>query len=736
MFRDIDQPRQSDSSLQLHQQPIFTAHAAPEPGRGPESLPPALTLSQILWKGKALIGAAVLLGLLGGGAAIYLTKPEYRAHTSLLLEGFNDQAIGSVNPVSPLPASAVDYLQNEVKVLESDTLARRVAERLGPDVSVIAGKPGRTLTDQQQVHAIEKALTVRTGVQSEVMEVFFDAPDPALAARGANAVTAAFVSLSQEARSQLVLDTTQWLNHQASDLKTKLDRLNRQLQDFTASNGLVLAGPQGTPAEERARQLEDEYTRAQADRAAKQARYEAVTATPNVTPETAGNSPMTQYETDLQNMRKQLADLSTMYQPDNYRITRLKAQIAATEAAINNEQTSIRDRMRNDYLAAQSLERSLAGSLDSQVAKVQQQTQKSLQYNALKTEVDATQKLYDSVLEKAKDAGAESSLRITNIRVIDSAAAPPRPYAPNPLFDLAIGFGIGTLGGVALVLFGTGAARIRDPGEITAHAIPELGVIPSANREIAETRALLTARDAALVRTEPSILWESLRAVLLSILFRAQETDSRPFNGPGATGRVLVVSSVEMMEGKTTVVTSLGVASAQHKRKVLLIDADLRRPRLHERFGVPNERGLTDILLRAGRGELPDKLALDTFITQTRVPNLSLLTAGPVDKNSADLLYSPALNSVLQLLARQFELVFIDTPPLAMYPEARVLGRTSHGMVMVVRANTRSGEELQGIYQKLIADRIPMLGTVLNDWKMGRTQARAYSRYYSHYQQA
>lgn len=736
MFRDIDQPRQSDSSLQLHQQPIFTAHAAPEPGRGPESLPPALTLSQLLWKGKALIAAAVVLGLLGGGAAIYLTKPVYRAHTSLLLEGFNDQAIGSVNPVSPLPASAVDYLQNEVKVLESDTLARRVAERLGPDVSVIAGKPGRTLTDQQQVHAIEKALTVRTGVQSEVMEVFFDAPDPALAARGANAVTAAFVSLSQEARSQLVLDTTQWLNHQASDLKTKLDRLNRQLQDFTASNGLVLAGPQGTPAEERARQLEDEYTRAQADRAAKQARYEAVTATPNVTPETAGNSPMTQYETDLQNLRKQLADLSTMYQPDNYRITRLKAQIAATEAAINNEQTSIRDRMRNDYLAAQSLERSLAGSLDSQVAKVQQQTQKSLQYNALKTEVDATQKLYDSVLEKAKDAGAESSLRITNIRVIDSAAAPPRPYAPNPLFDLAIGFGIGTLGGVALVLFGTGAARIRDPGEITAHAIPELGVIPSANREIAETRALLTARDAALVRTEPSILWESLRAVLLSILFRAQETDSRPFNGPGATGRVLVVSSVEMMEGKTTVVTSLGVASAQHKRKVLLIDADLRRPRLHERFGVPNERGLTDILLRAGRGELPDKLALDTFITQTRVPNLSLLTAGPVDKNSADLLYSPALNSVLQLLARQFELVFIDTPPLAMYPEARVLGRTSHGMVMVVRANTRSGEELQGIYQKLIADRIPMLGTVLNDWKMGRTQARAYSRYYSHYQQA
>lgn len=705
---------------------------APLEMRGAE-LSSAPTLTQILWKGRLIIAAAAVIGLLGGVGAVLLTKRVYRAHTSLLLEGFNEQAMGSVNPVSPLPASAVDYLQNEVKVLQSDTLARRVAKQLGSDAAVIAGKPGKTLNDDQQVRAIAKAISVRTGMQSEVMEIFFDAPDPAIAARGANAITTEFINMSREARWQLVQDTTEWLNRQAADLKTRLDGLNRRMQDFTASTGLILGGPQGTPVEDRARQLQDAYTRAQADRAAKQARYEAVTGSSNETTEGVGSSPIQQYQTDLQNMRKQLADLRTMYQPDNYRITRLEAQVAATEAAIKNEQGSIRERMRNDYLAAASLERMLAGNLQSELAKVQQQTQRDLQYSVLKNEVDTTQKLYDSVLEKAKEAGAESSLRVTNIRVIDAAMPPPRPYAPSIPFDLALGLGFGTIGGAGLVLFGTGSGRIRHPGDMTALAVPELGVVPHASRQLSDAGAALVVADASAQKPESSLVWESLRAVLISILFRAQESESQ-FGTTGARGRVLVISSVEMAEGKTTVVTSLGIASAQHQRKVLLIDADFRRPRLHERFGIPNDRGLADLLMNAESAELSDRLALDTFITRTSVPGLSVMTAGPTAKGAANLLYSSGFKPVLQRLARHFDLIFIDTPPLAMYPEARVLGRMSHGMVMVVRANTRSGTEMQGVYQKLVEDRIPVLGTVLNHWKMGRTQARAYSRYYSHYQ--
>ena len=709
---------------------VAPVYAVPDFSRNVDPQSALPTFGAVLWKGKYRVAAAAVCGLLLGAAAAYLTKPVYRARTSLLLEGFNEQAMGSVTPVSPLAASPGDYLQNEVKVLESDTLANRLARQLGSTLLERPGAPQLDLTPEQLMHRLEKAITVRTGIQSQVMEVYFDAPTADLAAKGANAVTGEFINLNREARNQLVQDTTEWLNKQAAELKGKLDNLNRQLEGFTASSGLILAGPQGTPVEDRARQLQDALTRAQADRAAKQAQYESATSGQgDVSLDSSG--PIQQYETDLEKLKTQVADLKTIYQPDNYRVTRLQAQIATTEAAIRNERAAQRERLKNQYLAAQSLERMLSSSLGTQLAKVQQQTQRQLQYNALKNDVDTTQKLYDSVLERAKDAGAESSLRVTNIRVIDAAVPPPLPYSPNLPLDLAFGLAAGALGGVALVMLGTRSGKVRRPGELTSLCVPELGAVPSASKELAASRKGLIARDALPVDTESSLLWESFRAVLISILFRA---DGKCRPGAEGDGRVLVVSSLDMMEGKTTIVTNLGMASAQHQRDVLLVDADLRRPRLHERFALPNETGLVDILQRSAERGLPADFDPETYAQKTHIPHLSVMTAGPADKGSANLLFTPDLDLVLERLARHYDLIFIDTPPLAMYPEARVMGRVSDGVVMVVRSNTRSREELQTVYQKLVDDRIPVLGTILNDWKIDRGQARAYSKYYSHYQ--
>lgn len=709
--------------------PVYTV---PEYSRSVDAQSALPTFGSVLWKGKYRVAAAALCGLLLGAAAAYLTKPVYRARTSLLLEGFNEQAMGSVTPVSPLAATPSDYLQNEVKVLESDTLANRLVQQNGAALLERPGAPPLDLTPDQLMHRIEKAITVRTGMESQVMEVYFDAPTAALAAKGANDVTSDFIELNREARNQLVQDTTEWLNKQAAELKGKVQALNRQLQSFTSSSGLILASAQGTPVEDRARQLQDAYTKAQADRAAKQAQYEAATSGQgDVSLQNSG--PIQQYEADLEKLETQVADLKTIYQPDNYRVTRVEAQITATEAAIRNERAAQLARMKADYLAALSTERMLSGSLQTQLAKVQQQTQRQLQYDALKNDVDTTQKLYDSVLERAKDAGAESSLRVTNIRVIDAAAPPPLPYSPDWPLDLAAGLGVGALGGVALVLLGTRSGKVRRPGELNSLCVPELGAVPSASKELAASRKGLIAKDALPNDTESSLLWESFRAVLISILFRS---DAGCRTGEEGNGRVLVVSSLDMMEGKTTIVTNLGMASAQHQRKVLLVDADLRRPRLHERFGLANETGMVDLLQRAAGRGLPDDFDPESYAQRTHIPNLSVMTAGPADKGAANLLFTPDLDVVLDRLARHYDLIFVDTPPLAMYPEARVMGRVSDGVVMVVRSNTRSREELQTVYQKLVDDRIPVLGTILNDWKIDRGQARAYSRYYSHYQQS
>jgi succinoglycan biosynthesis transport protein ExoP len=707
---------------------------------GSAGIPPASaipTLTGILWRGKLAIAIFAVCGLLAGAMVALLTKPIYRARTSLLLEGFNEAATRAVTAVSPLPASAVDYLQNEVKVVESDSLARRVAAQLGPMLDGIPGDPDtKPLTEEQRIRKIHSSLKVQTGMQSQVMELFFDAPDPVFAAKGVNTITNQLVAVNREARSQLVQDTTEWLNAQAAQLKAKLDDSNHKLQEYSARNGIVLTGNLGTPMDDRARQLEDQLTRAEADRANKQSRYEAATSAQGEIPsDMLDSGPMRQYQTDLQTMQRKLADFRTMYTPENNRITSLEAQVKETEAAIQRERAAVIARLRNDYLSAAALERMLSKSSAEQLGKVQQQTGKMLQYNALKNEVDTNQRLYDSVLERAKDAGAASSLRTTNIRVIDPGTPPTLPYVPNIPLNLALGLALGTLGGASFVLMRTRSSKIRQPGELTMLSVPELGAVPSASKELAIARPDSPAADENRKKFEASLLWESFRAVLTSILFRAETAPK-----PGiSSGRVLVVTSLDMMEGKTTVVTNLGIASARHNHNVLLVDADLRRPRLHERFGLSNDTGLTDLLrngdLLDSHYSSPEELMRATSLVHpTRIPHLWVLTSGPTDSDTTNLLYSANLSAMLQKLGDCFDLVFVDTPPMVMYPEARVLGRVSDGVVMVVRANTRSREELRSAYQKLIEDGSSVLGTILNDWKAGRDQTRSYSRYYRHYQ--
>jgi capsular exopolysaccharide synthesis family protein len=193
-------------------------------------------------------------------------------------------------------------------------------------------------------------------------------------------------------------------------------------------------------------------------------------------------------------------------------------------------------------------------------------------------------------------------------------------------------------------------------------------------------------------------------------------------------GRILVVTSLDMMEGKTTILTNLGVVAAERRQRVLLIDADLRRPRLHEVFQLPNEYGLTDALNRPA-----DVLRLSDLVQPTTTPGLWVLTSGPVNEASSIQMHTRDLHPLLERCRREYDFVLIDTPPLMLYSDARILGRQSDGVVMVVRANTRSHEELRSAYSRMQQDQVPVLGTILNDWKMDVDQSRAYGRYRDHY---
>lgn len=713
-------------------------------------------LTTPLWRGRKTIAAAAGFGLLLGAAASLLMPTIYRARTSVQLEGINNDRLIRITASIP-NASAESYVQNQVKVLESDTLAERVADSLGTPTKTtddsakarILGQVKEHLSflrarqpseEEKRIKAVKDALTVRTSLQSQVIELFFDAEDPHQAARGANAASAAFVSLNRDAREQLVRDTTEWLNKQAVELKASIEKSNRNLQDFARSSGLILAGPEGTLAQQRTLQTQEALARAQADRAAKQSRYETAKAKgSDLFADALATGPFRQYQVELGNMRQELAQLNTLYTPTNYKVERLQARIAETERAMEEERRAVLARIGNEYTAAAQLEKMLADSHSRQLRTAVKEMADDRQYSTLKSEIDTTQKLYETVLQKAKEAGAESALASTNIRVIDPAKVPSTPHSPRVPLNMAIGFALGSLGGIGLVLVSERSGRVRRPGDLERLDIPELGVIPSA----IDVRALeypsksltlfrQSRSDVGLVARDfgNSILSESFRGVMTSILLGDSRRGPKS-RGMRAAGRVLVITSVDMMEGKTTILTNLGVVAAQRKQRVLLIDADLRRPRLHDIFDLPNNRGLTDELLRS---ETADHLPIELLIQQTTTPGLSVLTSGPVDDESETMLHSADLRGLLQHCRADFDLILVDTPPLMLYADARVLGRMSDGIVMVVRANRSSQEELRAAYERLRQDQTPVLGTILNDWKMDPGQTRAYGRYGNHYQ--
>ncbi|HTD42636.1 MAG TPA: polysaccharide biosynthesis tyrosine autokinase [Bryobacteraceae bacterium] len=713
-----------------------------------------------LWRGKMTIIGVAMVGLLIGLGISFLIPPTYRARTSMQIDGFNnDQFSREINPISSLPNSTPEnYVQNEVKLIESDTLAKRVADKLGISGQEPAGpmsalveqlrnqfsflRPASTTEEERRIKIVQKALSVRTSLQSQVLELFYDAPDPDLAARGANVAASEFVNLNREARYQLAQDTTDWLNKQAADLRATLDASNRHLQAFARSSGLVFAGKQSTLAEDQMRQTQDSLAKAEADRANRQSRYEAAVANPAalMSDTLVAGSPLRQYQENLQKMREDLAQLKTMYTPTNYKVERVQAQINEAEQMIEKERNQTVDRLRTEYLAAAGLERLLSASQNTQLKTVEQQMDKERRYEVEKSEIDATQRLYESMLQKVKEAGAASALRTTNVRMIDAASVPSLPYSPNYPLNMALGFAVGSLGGIGLVLMRAGSRKVRQPGESTQLDIPELGVIPSAKDAYVLDRAGRSligfkgrARELGLVTSDQnhSVLAESFRATLTSVMFGAG-LHRGPRLKP-TEGRVLAVTSIDVMEGKTTVVTNLGIAAAERKQRVLLIDADLRRPRLHEVIDLPNTWGFTDLLHSQDLADVADTSPLDALVRPTRIPGLWVLPSGPVDGATPSLLYSSDLRVLLDRFRKEFDLVLIDTPPMMLYADVRELGRVSDGVVMVVRANTKSPEELRDAYVKFIQDQIPVLGTILNDWKMDTSKARAYSRYHTHY---
>jgi receptor protein-tyrosine kinase len=323
---------------------------------------------------------------------------------------------------------------------------------------------------------------------------------------------------------------------------------------------------------------------------------------------------------------------------------------------------------------------------------------------------DPDRRVYDALLQKAYQAWVASRMDSSNIRLIDPAEPPAIPHRPNVPLNLALGTAGGLLLAVATVMLREQHKSVlRLPGDASAYLeLPELGAIPQAGRW---TPAAFFLSGSAKSRSIEQIaleqragLAESFRATAASILSAG--------NGRG-NPRVLVVTSSQPMEGKTTVVSNLGIALAAISKKVLLIDGDMRRPKLHKLFDEANSWGLSDVLREKNA---IDELPIEVLAKKTSVPHLYLLPSGASTDNIFGLLYSGRLSRLLPLFREEFDYVLVDAPPCLEFADARIMARHAEQLLLVVRANYTDRRTVEAAVQRLRMDGIPMMGVILNRW--------------------
>ena len=687
-----------------------------------------------------ILGIALVCALVAFLAGLP-QEPEYQARTSLEIQGINENFL-NIREVDPTGGATNDspeaYIQTQVKLLQEDALVERVATKLRldrrPEFAARSGRlgwlrrllriaPPRPIPPlEQAVEWASDRLRVRVAGQTRVVEVLFDSPDPQLAADFANTLANEFIEQTLEVRWQAAQKTSQWLTRQLDDLKSKLERSQAQLLAYADAAGLLITSDKGNVAEEKLRQLQEELSRSQAERVARQSRYEtAASSPPDSLPEVLDSEAMRSLRAQLNDLRRQLSELSVQFTPAFYKVKNVQAQIAEIESILKKQRADIVDRIRNEYESALRREKLVAGAFADQALVVSRLAAKAVEYDLLKHEADTNRALYESMLQKVKEAGVASAIRASNIRVIHPARPPSRPHKPNLPLNAGLGFGGGLLLGILFALNRERAGgRIRLPGDAALYVeVPELGVIPSAgSRGIVDSAGPRSHVELAMWERKPSPLAESFRATLASILFAGKD---------GKRPGVIVITSPRPGAGKTTMVTNLGIALAEINRRVLLVDGDLRKPRLGLIFGLPKRPGLGQIL-REGRpieDYAPDELACTTT-----VPGLYVLPAGAESEDISSLLYSERMAELLWRARLEYHTVLIDSPPMLALPDARILGKVSDGVILVFRAARTTREEALAASQRLRDDGTLVLGAILNDWEPGDGPGAYYSSPY------
>lgn len=731
---------------------------------------------QIVRRHLLFILALALAGVGVGALLSAMKSPQYRARTTLDIQAFNENILNmnrnATTESAPANSPGEAYIQTEIKLIQSESMTKRVigklkaqseipvsknltsalaawTNNLGESHSPQAASDLSPARREQGLLAIGRNLKVRTLGTTRIVEVLCDGEDPRLAADFCNTLANEYIAQNSDIRLQTTEETVEWLSHQLDSLRSKLSQSEEKLEESAKASGLVFEIDDHSVSQDKLRLLQGEVSEAKADRIKKQSLYEMASASPADGVSGLTDGTLREYEMQLTELQRKRAALLTTLTPEHFQVKELDSQIRLLQSTIQNERDSLLNQISEDYHAAQRREKLLTDDYDSQISGISDLAAKAVQYNMAKREVESGRQLYEAMLHRVEELGVASAMRASTIRVVDRASVPAKPFTPNWPGNCAGGAIAGCFFGFGFAFVKSRSDRsIKEPGDAVSWLnVRELGVIPAAPASSPfETRRLkshftfarplesprshagiVTIRDLRVqdqlefvtLYRKHTVISESFAATMNSILFAHWNNRS---------ANVLVFTSPEAGDGKSTITSNLAIALAQIGRKVLLVDGDLRRPRLTHVFRMSDDPGLIGFL------KSEDPIQLDSvrkIVHSTPIPNLFVLPAGDADQFESKLLHSSRMSELIAILRNDFSDVLIDTPPMMQISDARVFGQLANGVLLILRAGKTSLETAVAAQRYLMEDGTKVLGTVLNDWNPRHSSKfRQYERGY------
>ncbi len=580
--------------------------------------------------------------------------------------------------------------------------------------------------------AIGKVLgltSVRLERNSRVAVVRAESGDPELASTIANATAEAYISYTDEYQSGGLNRISSWFDEYVASKRKELEKAQAKLQEFKRKNNILSMSyeKQQSSIGSRKQSVNEKLVEVRNELSSQRALLSQLRQMQESDQDRRAIASLVENESLKTALRREseleskLSQLKAKYLDRHPEVQAVSAELETVRDNIEEHISRIQQSVQNRVSLLQKKRQNYRQDLDSIRSELFELDKLGQQYNQLTNRKENLKELYDTVLKRASELNINSSFNADNIEILERATVPETPFSPSLTFNLAIalfmGLGLGT--GTVLVLesLDTTVKSHSDVEEIASR--PVLADLPVLKKNVLEGLDQLGDSPADLIThlAPKSSFSEGMKRLRTNLTFMS----------PDEPARKLLVTSSSPKEGKTTVTTNLGIASAQSGLETLLVGTDMRRPRLHKAFGLENDLGVTTAVTS-------DRSPLE-FVQNTVVERLDVLPSGEVPPNPSELIHSSRFEEVVDVLGKKYDRVIFDSPPLAAVSDSLVLSQIAEGVLLVLEAGKTRREVLERSVEQLEGVGAPFLGFVFNKVSVDERAYYGYSSYgdYSYY---